>query len=200
MNSTLHRLLLVSLFLVGALGLRAQTTINFTSQAFEIGKTSTGDTLTDTFVFSLGTFDSFTPTAGNLANWASNFTALGSTTTWETNFTQYSGSSTLSNNNAPFTNGSQGYVWGYNSQSISPTSQWILLTNTSWTFPIAGSTPTINWTSTDIGTVAVFGVINTTSSDPYLQTSAVPEPSTYALLAGLVMFSFVCYRRRVTRA
>ena len=203
MKTFLNRILLAGLVIASAISLRAQTTINFTSQAFEIGKTSTGTALDTSYTFALGSFGSFVPDSSNIADWASNFTTLGSTT-WDEVFTQYSGTGNLVNNNAPFTTSNQGFIWGYNTQVIGAATEWILLTNANWTFPTAGSQPTVDWTSTDGGTYAALGVLNALSADPYLQTanllSAVPEPSTYALLAGLAMLGFVWFRRRAARA
>lgn len=199
MKHLLNRCLLIGTLVAGALGLQAQTSINFTSPAFEIGKDSTGALLDSSYTFALGSFGAFTPNASNVADWASNFTALNSIA-WDEAFTQYSQTGTIPNNNAPFTTSDQGFVWGYNTQAIGPTTEWILITNASWTFPIAGSPPTVDWTSTDVGTFAALGVLNTMGANPYLQTynlySAVPEPSTYALMAGLAILGFVWFRRR----
>lgn len=196
--------IVVGLLLAGVASLQAQTTINFTSPIGEIGKTSTGSDLDASFTFAIGSFGNFTPDSSNVADWASNFTVLGSVNWTEGLFSQYSGTGNLLNNNAPFTTSNQGFIWGYNTQVIGASTEWILLTNASWTFPTSGSQPTVDWTSTDVGTYAALGVLNTLSSDPYLQTanllSAVPEPSTYALLAGLATLGFVWFRRRAARA
>lgn len=203
MKSHLLRLFLVNLSLVAAIGLRADpTTINFTSEAFQSGQTSVGADLTSSFTFSMGSFGSFIPTAGNVGSWVDNFTALGTTFAWDEGWGYYSGASTLTNNDAPFSTADQGYVWGYNYQTVGPTTEWILLTNPSWKFPMAGSGATVDWTSTDAGTVAVWGALNVINNVPYIQTaavSAVPEPSTYALIGGLAMLGFVWFRRHRAR-
>ena len=206
MKNAFPRLLTTGLLLACVSLVHAQvTTVAFTSPAFEIGNDSSGTALTTGYTFSVGSFESFTPTTLNTADWLGNFTSLGSIN-WDTTFTQYSGTANLTNNATPFTSGSQAYVWGYNTQTIASGTEWILLTNSSWTYPTAGNVPTVNWDASDVGTVAVVGFISSatvgTGADPYLQTaaiSAVPEPSTYALLAGVAMLGFVWLRRRTVQ-
>jgi hypothetical protein len=201
MKLTLPRLLALAGLFLGALGLHAQTTVNYTSPFTEVGRDSTGADLDTGYVFALGTFAAFTPTSLNTTDWATNFTSLGSVN-WDDVFTNYSGSADLLNNNAPFTVGAQGYVWGYNTQTITTGTEWILITNTNWTFPLSGSTPTVNWDASDVGTITVVGsVASSLGSIPYLQTAsmmmaAVPEPSTYAVIFGLIAIAGVAYKRR----
>ena len=206
MKSFLKYFLLTGLLVSNAAILQAQTTINFTSPAFEKGKNSSGAILTSSYTFELGSFGSFTPSALNVADWATNFTVLGSTT-WGESFTQYSGTGNLTHNNSPFTTSDQGFVWGYNTKTIDGSTEWILLTNASWTFPTEGSVPTVAWTSSDVGTYAAIGTLTngagTGVADPYLQTaslSAVPEPSSYALLAGMACVGYMIVRRRTAKA
>jgi hypothetical protein len=172
--------------------------INFTSPALEIGKISTNAVLTTGFTFTLGSFGGFTPTTGNEALWQSNFTALGSTA-WGTDWTQYSGTATLASNNAPFSTLTQGYVWGYNSQAFITGSEWVLLTNPAWLFPLYSGT-TVGWDSFDTGTIAIVGSFSSSlSADPYLQTAsvgAIPEPSTFAALLGFAAIGIAAWRRR----
>lgn len=205
MKAFLTRLSLVGLIIAGISSAHAQTTINFTSPAFEIGKDSSGTALDSSYTFALGSFGAFTPSSSNVEDWASNFNVLGSTT-WG-GFTQYSGTGNLTDNDSPFTTSDQGFVWGYNTQTIGASTEWILITNSSWIFPTVGSSPTVDWTSSDVGTYAALGTITndlgTGNADPYLQTAslaAVPEPSTYALLAGVACLGFMVTRRRLNKA
>ena len=176
--------------------------INYTSPAFEIGKTSTGALLTNGFTFALGSFGNFTPTADNLNLWNGNFTALG-TTNWDETFTQFSGTVTLSSNAAPFATTTQAYIWGYNFDVVGSASQWVLLTNPNWTFPQSSDLFPVSWGTSDIGTSAIFGALAPSAgvgANPYLQTlAAVPEPGTYAVLAGLAALGFAVWRRRAVR-
>ena len=204
MKSFLTRLLLVGFVTAGAAVVQAQVTINYTSPAFEIGKDSTGTALDGTYTFALGSFGTFTPTSSNVADWATNFTALNSTTWITGGQNQYSGSGTVSNNTAPFTTSNQGVIWGYNTQTIGATTEWILITNANWTFPAFTDNNIVAWTSTDSGTYAALGTLSgTTGADPYIQTynlaSAVPEPSTYALFAGIACLGFMVARRRFVK-
>ncbi|MFA5263839.1 MAG: PEP-CTERM sorting domain-containing protein [Opitutaceae bacterium] len=173
--------------------------INYTSPAFEIGKTSTGDPLTNGFTFELGSFSVFTPTAGNLAQWHANFTVLG-TTNWDESFTQFSNTATLSSNAAPFGTSTQSFIWGYNFDTPSSSTEWILFTNPSWIFPASATVLPVSWDISDAGTIAIIGSLaGSLGADPYLQTAAVtavPEPSAYAALIGLTAFGFAWTRRR----
>ena len=194
---------LLGLFLCSGLvlpGLRA-VEINFTSPAFEIGTTSLHALLTSGFTFSLGSFGSFTPTVGNVTQWQGNFSCLG-LIAWNTDFTQYSQTTTLAANTAPFGTTTLAYVWGYNSQSVSPGSEWILLKNPNWLFPASDTLLPVLWDASDPGTIAIVGHLGLAqvSSDPYMQTASigpsVPEPATYAAIFGAVALGFAAYKRR----
>lgn len=177
--------------------------INFTSPAFEVAVTSTSTPLTTGYTFALGSFGAFTPTSLNLANWSVNFTVVPSngSIAWDDAFTQFSQTATLASNAGAFATTNQAYIWGYNTQTLGASTQWILLTNPSWLFPTSTNILPTNWDTSDVGTVAVFGSIFAMGNNPYLQTavansSPVPEPSTYAMIAGVLALGFVAWRRR----
>jgi autotransporter-associated beta strand protein len=150
--------------------------INFTSPAFEVGRSANGNVLTTGFTFSLGSFGAFTPAVGNQSQWQSNFTSLGSIA-WDDGFTQYSQTATVSSNAAPFATTSQGYVWGYNSQTYTNGSEWLLLTNTAWTFPLSTTLLPVTWDASDAGTTAIVGLrAAALGADPYLKTALVSAP------------------------
>src|SRR5688572_1749577 len=123
MKHHINKTILTLAFVVGTAQAGA-VEVNFTSAAFEIGKTSTDAVLTSGFTFSLGSFGGFAPTSGNTSLWLGNFTSIGSTN-WDETFTQFSGTATLSNNLAPFATNTQAYVWGYNFNTISAGSEWV---------------------------------------------------------------------------
>src|SRR5690625_5054196 len=178
-----------------------------------IATTSAGESL-DGFSFQAGTFaGGFMPTASNFSDWQSNWLIpSNSLTTWNViavpgvSNTGASGRSSTVFNDDPLSGGEQGYIWGFNSKDIAGTSEWILITNDSWTFPapsIRGGDPVFDvdpkWSTTDIGTYAILGSLNHAGNDDafsrVLTTQAIPEPSTYALIFGLGILGFLGYRR-----
>jgi len=191
---------LLALFAL-AVGPTMAVEINFTSPAFEIGVTSHGTPLTSNFNFAIGSFGNFTPTANNTSEWLANFTSLG-VTSWDETFTQYAGTVTLSSNEGAFSTSSQAFVWGYDFTSGS-TAEWILLTNSNWTFPSSSTFDSPTWDVTATGTYTVVGTIaSALGSNPYLQTAAVssvPEPATLAALFGAVALGAGLLRRKAHR-
>jgi hypothetical protein len=77
-------------------------------------------------------------------------------------------------------------------------------TASQWTYSYSGpginSTPvytfSTNPTITQVGFGTISGVTGNFDNFTLTQTSAIPEPSTYAALAGLAAFGLVCVRRR----
>jgi len=178
-------------------------TINYTSPAFGSGVNSSSVALDASFTFALGSFGAFTPTTLNEASWVANFTVVptSGTTPWDAGFVQYSGSAVLSSNTTPFTAGSQLYVWGYNTQTIASGTEWLLLTNVNWMVASTAGTPLpLSFDASDSGTIAIVGSnIVVPGVSATLQTAsiaAIPEPSTYAAIAGVLALGFVAYRRR----
>lgn len=177
----------------------AQTTrtINFESLAFEIAETSKGAALDSSFQFQIGSFGSFTPTATNVADWGANFQSLGQSA-WDDVFSSFSGSVALASNAGGFSTVSSAYVWGFNTKSIGTGAEWVLLTNPTWTFPdtsVAIGFPVTFTADIANGTSAILGSLGASGSDPYMMTSPVPEPSTYAAILGSMVLGLVGYRR-----
>lgn len=193
--------------LVAALALIANASfaavpINFSSPLFESARTSTGDALTSSFTFAVGTFNSFVPTTDNVSSWASNWVSFG-TTPWHEGDLNFIGSAVLTDNTlAPV--GSAMYIWGYNTLTADAGAEWILFSNPTlvgaddWKTPsvVEPNTPKIIGMDQP-GTIAVVGAIFTQGNDPYFQTAAVvPEPAHYAGILGAAVLIFGFIRRR----
>jgi hypothetical protein len=160
------------------------------------------------FIFEVGVFTAgFTPSAVNETNWASSWTiaAGGSNTgtaTWidDGGATYFQGAGQYDNNTAPLAVGTQLYIWGFDSRSALPSSQWILLTNTSWLVQSVGSLATDFIDTTDTGTYAVVGSVTNGGVDmkSAVVGSTIPEPATYAAFFGATSLGMVfwCKRRR----
>lgn len=87
-------------------------------------------------------------------------------------------------------------LWAYDSKLVSDTSDWVVITNPSWLVtPIAGDTAldARDYTITDSGTVFRFGSLD---GNKIISAVAIPEPSSFAALAGLSVLGLVAARRR----
>jgi hypothetical protein len=175
------------------------------------------------FFFQVGTFiDNFDPTTDNtdswLAHWTPVTTAAGDElpeattefTTFGTDFgpiNAFTRSLTLTHNNAPFSAGAQGYVWGYDTRDIPGTAEWILITNSAeWAFPPEGSTsPAPAWTVGNANPVesSIVGSINSITGAMTLGQvtipGPVPEPSTFVLTTVAIAVLATARRRRPTK-
>jgi len=211
-----------------AMKIHAAITINFSSTPFGTNLQSDGSAVDSSFTFELGTFiDSFVPTAGNTDQWLANWTPVldssGSAVAEATapygtissafgDFDGFSSNVTLDNNNTPFEIGSQGYVWGFDSQAND--SEWILLTNTDagneWIFGDtgAGSIPFSPIFSVSTAGEAIVGAINFTDgmgapisfqTEAVSLPPAVPEPSTTIVLTATAL-AFALRRKRRDRS
>jgi hypothetical protein len=187
---------------------------------------SSGNSLGSSFTFEVGTFaGGFVPTSGNMADWSANwdvFDRIQAGAQWTAN-TSYidsgsgvthqvdgSSSSLAADPSSIFAEGTQAYLWVYNSTVYGSGSEWALLTDVNkgpgnnsfsdWQFPATTqqSGESYDWQIRDLDT-AVFGGAASTqgpgnfSVDPgtfTLQTHAIPEPGSALLLgmAGAFMF------------
>ncbi len=114
---------------------------------------------------------------------------------------------------AIFPQGTQAYLWVYNSKDISLTSEWALLTDSGgdWQFPAFTSETNampVNWALSELDT-AVFGALGSGSSigdgsvsnqpgSYSLQTYQVPEPGGALLIASAGLL-FMLRRARLLR-
>jgi hypothetical protein len=94
------------------------------------------------------------------------------------------------------------YAWGYNSKTVASTSQWVIVTNPSWTVTTLVTGAALSdatYSVGDSGTVFVFGSLTgSLAAGKAIAASAVvvPEPSTYASIVGVIAVGFVAVRRR----
>lgn len=162
------------------------------------------------FFFQVGTFTTgFTPSAGNVNDWVSNWTVAAQggttgTTAWidDGGDLSFSGAAAITSLTAPFTPGKQIYIWGYDSKS-NGNNEWLLLQAVSWAVESNIDTPkSSNFLTTDSGVTAVIGSRTTPSGVETFKSALVtigapiPEPSSYAALAGLGILGFAASRRR----
>jgi hypothetical protein len=183
---------------------------------------SAGVDLDETYTFSLGAFLSgFTPTENNVSDWQANWVSLDNGINgdgWNTVSREVSLSGTIDPSNvSQFPEGTQLYLWVYNTQAIAAGTEWALITDTDifnnnfgqpWTAPnVNGSNPDLYVVDAD--TVIYGGVNDVTSTggtrtatptDFQIQTHSVtvapvPEPSS-CLLVGLAGLALRMRRRR----
>jgi hypothetical protein len=188
---------------------------------------SSGIPMDNSFTFEIGTFGgNFVPLATNSADWFSNWKRLDQATAsngrfnpgagWVTsNFTILDGSdpstTTDVTTNSPFKDaskewqvGDKAYVFAYNTQTISPATEWALISDPTWLLPPSESHSSItsDWLVNTATQVVMGGngetFVGVRSVDPGiadLQTTVVPEPSS-ALLIGAVGMLGLLRRRR----
>ena len=106
--------------------------------------------------------------------------------------------------------GSQIFFWAFNDPDLSSATEWAIVRNTDSTWMVPAD-PVPGTTNIDLGantptriiefgaesaTVSLGGSLNVQSA----LVSAVPEPSTYALFAGILSIGFVAVRRHRSRS
>ena len=98
------------------------------------------------------------------------------------------------------------YIWILNTATAVDPSAWVILTNSAWRTPGAGPN-TLNLDTSDAGTFVPTGALGEAFTPPLKATSqngvdwqieAIPEPSTYALIA-VGTAALLAVRRRRTR-
>lgn len=216
---TQHRLLAILLLALTPAVTSHARGISWTSGVGDNFLQSDGTSLMDSsFTFELGGFTSgFTPTQANFSLWASNWVIfdLANTVNGQWNPTpgisNYAGSATAvtaggsnitsSSTGGAFTVGQQAYLWTYNTKSIGGTTQWSLITNTTWLYPTPDpqNPNPLEWTLSDVGNTAVAGATSTDTNTfvSTLQAQPVPEPGSALLIA--VAGVMIRLRRRCRR-
>jgi hypothetical protein len=133
-------ILLTLLFLITFPFATSAVQIQFGSTTFATNYTSHGSSepMGCNFIFALGAFDpGFTPTANNMDEWNSRWTAL-SKTAYNATTRLFQSTATLSANATPFTTVNRGYIWGF--RNSGGRNEWILMSNPAWKWPFASGT------------------------------------------------------------
>ncbi|MBE7493781.1 MAG: hypothetical protein HS117_02430 [Verrucomicrobiaceae bacterium] len=194
-------------------------TVSWRSDIFDTLLDSSGAMLDDTFTFELGAFDTgFTPTALNFDQWSLHWHAFGRATYesingngWEPSLQYFTKDTTVlagqfSSESPPlashaFTAGTDAWLWVYDTQAVTPASEWALVRGSTWTFPasdLLNLTP-VTW-ELNSADISLWGGANDLrgagefSSLPLtfdLQTAVVPEPA-----GALLVVAALCLSRR----
>ena len=133
------------------------------------------------------------------------FTQVDSTTTTQiTSDGEFFGDE-ITSNNAYLDK--QLYIWILNTATATDPSAWVILTNPAWRTPASGPN-TLSLDTSDAGTFIPMGALGEAFTPPFKETSqngvdwqieAIPEPSTYALIA-VGSAALLAVRRRRTRS
>ena len=162
---------------------------------------SYGLMLDDSFIFELGSFGSFAPTALNIDQWSSNWKAFDqalapASAGWHSASGFFSSSATLiagglSSESATlgshvFTENEQAYIWVYNRLDYDPATEWALITNNSidgnvlddWLFPAVGgkTDDPVEW-RLSAATGVIYGGLDNAQGDGYYSV----DPGIFAL-------------------
>ncbi len=144
--------------------------ITWASNAFANNLQSGGLPLDSSFVFFLGTFaPGFVPTAANTSQWAARWITL-EASAYNPVSGRFAESTDYATNSAPFLTGVRGYIWGTNGKCGA--GEWILLSNSSWTFPVGAGgpgAPTVTWSASQANQV-IIGTLG--AGDVHLRTAA----------------------------
>jgi hypothetical protein len=213
-------------------GVIQASTISWGSDTESLLFTSGGSLLDSSYTFEVGTFGDFIPTSTNTDQWFDNWKRFDRATTangsWNpgagwvsANVTVLDGtdplvttdivsSSAFADTSKTWLVGEKAYIFVYNNATITPTTEWALVTDPSWTLPGSSthSSITVDWTVNLAGQPILggnenVGFVGTRTVNPgfsNLQTStvnpaAVPEPSS-VLLVGAVGLLGLLGRRR----
>jgi len=149
----------------------ANTSINWASDINAINVNSKGTPFTSEYIFELGTFREGVDVS-DVSTWAEHWVSL-DRTRYQPDHTFFGKTTVFTENAAPFLSGEQAYIWGYNPSG--PESEWILLTDSSWTWPtVRGLALPVQFLVAN-ATDVIIGGINT--NDIQMQTAAMPEAS-----------------------
>lgn len=148
------------------------------------------------FTFQLGTFDE-TSLSGTSDTWAAAFNnEMTGVNFWATSGPgagRFQGSNSMDDGSS---NGLAAYIFGFNTADAS---QIILFKNDSWTFPtydpIDSAADTFSLADANTQIIQADGTFTTIGGN-FQMLAAVPEPSTYAALIGLLALGAAMHCRR----
>lgn len=200
MKSTTTLLLVSSLAFAGTLG---ASQINFTSGVSFTGALQSDgvSTLTSAgagaFTFQLGTFNEAV-LSGTSDTWASGFNnEMSGGNLWATSGPGAGRFQGVNNMDDDSSDSAAAYIYGFNTADAS---QIILFKNAAWVFPafdpIDSSADTFSLADANTQVLQASGSFTAIGGN-FQMLAAVPEPSTYAALAGMLAFCAVMLRRRV---
>lgn len=160
-------------FLIGlpAAGILEANTISWFCIPNKPNLTSAGAAMDAGFEFQLGVFTgAFVPTVSNQGEWASRWVPA-QTSAYNPASKSFGGNFAVSGNAAPFTVGKKAYVWGR--KTTSTASEWILFSETGWTWPAPDSMNPfpIEWNAS--AAVAIIGQIDPSVGNFLMKSESV---------------------------
>jgi hypothetical protein len=161
--------------------------------------------ITNSYSFEVGVFAAGTDFE-SATSIASNFKSFGDAVNWDPNLLDAGvGGASLSfsfDELGGYPNGITSAttlsIWVYDSKAPVVSSDWMILTNSNWVvqpLAVGAAVDSRDYTITDAGTTVRLGAIsgNTFALVP---APAIPEPSTFAALAGFAVLGLAVSRRR----
>jgi hypothetical protein len=189
------KLLFIFAFLLAASAANAAVSVNiFANSTIGLYVDSEGDILDSGDLLVYGTFDEAAydllteSEQSDYSTVSSLFTVIGSVTADSSGEFLAVGVEVSSSD---VDSGDQLYVWVFNSSSADTATEWGIFSssNTNWDFAADPGVSTLSTATLDNI------VVGSVSGDNFA-LSAVPEPSAYAAIAGLLALSWVMVRRR----
>ncbi len=121
------------LMLLCCVQIASATMIQWYSAPNQDNTTETGVPMDESFRFELGVFkDGFVPTAENIAEWSAHWVAA-QRVMYHAENNWFTGALTVEDNAAPFSSGTQAWIWGFTGDPAE--GEWILFRRHNWRWP-----------------------------------------------------------------